>query len=87
VALAAARTFTFTAKATVVAPGKGRVAPGTVDLYDGATLLGSVNLTSGSTARLATTLPTGTHTVTAVFSDNAALQPSAPSAVRTVVVS
>lgn len=65
-------TFTATVTAT------GTVAPtGSVDFYDGATKLGSGNLTAGAgttaTATYTTTTPltVGTHTITAVYNDDA----------------
>jgi hypothetical protein len=70
----------------VVAPGKAKVFPGTVVFSDGPTVIGTVNLVSTATAKLALTLPVGVHSVTATYLGNPNLLPSSPSATRTVAV-
>ena len=44
----ATKIITIRARVTVVKPGRGHVAPGTVTFYDGTTLLGSVLLATGT---------------------------------------
>jgi hypothetical protein len=82
----ASTVFTFTATVKVVVPGRAKPAPGLVDFYDGTTLLGSVMLTTTASAKLLVTLPSGSHSVTAVYGGNANVQPSSPSNARTVIV-
>ncbi len=59
------QTITFSATVTPTVPGP--VPAGTVSFYDGATLLGSGTLNGSGVATYATTLATGTHTITAKF--------------------
>ena len=66
--------------------GKGVVYPSTVTFYDGATLLGTVNLTTSATATLKTTFAVGSHTLTAVYGGSTTLGSSAPSNVVTVTI-
>ncbi len=80
-------TFSFTASVKVVAPGKAKAAPGTVIFYDGAAQIGSVAFASGTSAKLSIMLPTGSHSITAIYQGNSDLQASLPSNVRTVAVS
>jgi autotransporter-associated beta strand protein len=66
-------TFTATVTSAVVSPVQNTLPPdGTVSFYDGATLLGTANLTpAGGVSATATftisTLSVGTHTITAVY--------------------
>lgn len=65
---------TVTLTATVAAPG---AAAGIINFYDGSSLLGSANLTSGNITLPLSTLAAGTHSLTAAFaSASANLLPS-----------
>jgi uncharacterized protein (TIGR03437 family) len=61
---------TFTANVSAVAPAAG-ARTGTVSFFDGATLLGTVALSSGQAAFTTSSLSTGSHTVTASYSGDA----------------
>ncbi|HEX7652650.1 MAG TPA: Ig-like domain-containing protein, partial [Verrucomicrobiae bacterium] len=60
------QTVTLTANISVPAPGYGTPA-GVVNFYDGATALGSANLTNGSATFDLNTLTLGQHLLTAVY--------------------
>jgi hypothetical protein len=59
--------LTLTATVAVVAPGAGTPI-GTVNFLDGAAVLGSVTVTNGVATFTTSTLPVGSHSVTAVYS-------------------
>jgi hypothetical protein len=63
------QTVTFTATVKPAAPGSG-TPTGAVTFYDGATVLGTVNLTSGVAKFVISTLSRGTHSITAVYSSD-----------------
>jgi hypothetical protein len=60
---------TFTA--TIAVPPGGPAAGGTVSFFDGATLLGAVDQTSGAAALTTSALAAGTHSITAAYAGNA----------------
>ncbi len=69
-------TVSFTASITAQSPGVGTPTGGTVTFYDGAfpggTQIGNpVNVVNGTASISTNTLPTGTQTITAVYSGNA----------------
>ncbi|KJY40699.1 hypothetical protein VR41_14670, partial [Streptomyces sp. NRRL B-1568] len=57
---------TLTATVTATAPGVG-IPTGTVDFFDGATLLGSAPLVGGVATLSVSTLSVGTHSLTATY--------------------
>jgi len=75
---------TLTATVSGVAPGTG-TPTGTVQFYDGTTLLGSHGLTSGVAALVTTKLATGTGSITAVYVASADYLTSTSSALSQVV--
>jgi hypothetical protein len=78
------QSVTFTATVSAVGPGSGTPA-GTVQFYDGTTLLGSHGLTSGVAALVTTKLATGTDSITAVYVASADYLTSTSSALSQVV--
>ena len=81
---------TFTATVAIVSPGTGAVAnpTGTVDFYDGTTLLGSGTLsgTATDTATFSTsTLSTADHQITATYADDVNFNPSTSAAITQTV--
>ena len=66
------RIVTLRAKVTVVLPGKGKVVPGTVTFYDGATPIATVVLTTAA-ATFKSTFAAGVHTITAVYNGSGTL--------------
>lgn len=75
---------TLTATVAALAPGSG-TPTGTVQFYDGTTLLGSHGLTSGVAALVTTKLATGTNSITAVYVATADYLTSTSSALSQVV--
>jgi hypothetical protein len=78
------QSVTLTATVASVAPGSG-TPTGTVQFYDGTTLLGSHGLTSGVAAFATTKLATGTNSITAVYVASADYLTSTSSALSQVV--
>jgi hypothetical protein len=78
------QSVTLTATVSAVAPATGTPA-GTVQFYDGTTLLGSHALTSGVVAFATTKLATGTDSITAVYVASADYLASTSSALSQVV--
>jgi hypothetical protein len=78
------QSVTLTATVSAVGPGSGTPA-GTVQFYDGTTLLGSHGLTSGVAALVTTKLATGTDSITAVYVASADYLTSTSSALSQVV--
>jgi hypothetical protein len=78
------QSVTLTATVSAVGPGSGTPA-GTVQFYDGTTLLGSHGLTSGVAAFVTTKLATGTDSITAVYVASADYLTSTSSALSQVV--
>ncbi len=64
------QTVTLTATVTAVAPGAG-TPTGTVDFFDGATLLGSGSLSGGVATLTTSSLGVGSHSLTAFFNGDA----------------
>ena len=70
------QSVTFTVTVAAVAPGAG-TPTGTVDFYDGATLLGNVALNGSGVAQFTTsTLTAGNHMITADYSGSASFNAS-----------
>ena len=79
------QSVTFTATVAPVRVG-GPAPTGTVTFFDGATILGTVALFSGSIATFSTSaLTTGSHSITAVFAGDAATAPSTSASLTQVV--
>ena len=78
------QSVTLTATVASVAPGSG-TPTGTVQFYDGTTLLGSHGLTSGVAAFATTKLATGTNSITAVYVASADYLTSTSSSLSQVV--
>ncbi|MGW3269814.1 Ig-like domain repeat protein, partial [Streptomyces sp. NPDC001056] len=75
---------TLTATVTAVPPGSG-TPTGTVDFFDGATLLGTGTLIAGTATLTTSSLAVGSHSLTAVYSGDAEFTGSAsPADVQTV---
>jgi hypothetical protein len=72
-----------TFRATVSSPSGG--VNGTVEFYDGATLLGSAVMSSGVAQWTTTSLPAGGHAIVARYLGNASLPPSVSTAVAQTV--
>jgi sugar lactone lactonase YvrE len=72
-------TLTATVAATVSTP------TGSVDFYDGTTLLGSGTLASGSAAYATSSLAAGSHSITAVYAGDSSFSSVTSSAVSQVV--
>src|SRR5207245_4997731 len=81
----------FTATVSVVAPGTTLVAypSGTVNFFDGSTLIGSGSLTTTAgvtSANFSTySLSIGTHSITSSYADDSTFNPSTYSAVTQIV--
>jgi autotransporter-associated beta strand protein/VCBS repeat-containing protein len=76
---------TVTATVATVAPGGG-VPTGSVDLFDGATFLGTATLDGSGTATLSTNaLPIGSHALTAVYTGDVEHAPATSPAATQVV--
>jgi hypothetical protein len=75
---------TFTAKVSVTAPGAG-TPTGTVSFLDGTTLLGSAPPDATGSAVLMTTLPVGSHSITASYGGDPNFVGSTSSAVSQAV--
>ncbi|HWE02568.1 MAG TPA: Ig-like domain-containing protein, partial [Tepidisphaeraceae bacterium] len=67
---------TFTATVAPVAPGAG-VATGTVNFFDGATLIGTDTLDGSGNATVSAALSVGSHSVTAVYGGDSSFYGSA----------
>ncbi len=78
------QSVTLTATVAAVAPGTGTPA-GSVQFYDGTTLLGSHGLTGGVATLVTTKLATGTNTIIAVYVASADYLTSTSSALSQVV--
>jgi hypothetical protein len=78
------QSVTLTATVSAVGPGSG-TPTGTVQFYDGTTLLGSHGLTSGVAALVTAKLATGTNSITAVYVASADYLTSTSSALSQVV--
>ena len=79
------QSVTFTATVAAVAPGSG-TPTGTVTFYDGATLLGTGSLSSGTaTYNTASLAVGGSHSITVVYSGNSSFLGSTSSATTQVV--
>ncbi|MFR9791020.1 Ig-like domain repeat protein [Streptomyces sp. MB22_4] len=77
---------TLTATVAAVPPGVG-TPTGTVDFFDGATLIGTATLSGGVATFTTSTLPVGTHSLTAVYSGDADFSGStSPVDVQTVTL-
>ena len=79
VALSDTVTLTATVTSSVLTPS------GSVDFYDGATLLGSGTLASGTATYTTSTLAAGTHSITAVYAGDTYFASVTSSAVSLVV--
>ncbi len=84
------QSVTFTATVNIVSPGTSAVAnpTGTVNFYDGTTLLGSGALsgTGTDTATFTTsTLSTASHQITAIYADDTNFNPSTSAAITQTV--
>lgn len=75
--------MTFTASVAAAAPATGSPT-GIVQFYDGATLLGSRTLSSGSASLTTAGLTAGAHTIEARFDGDASFEPGAGSSPHTV---
>ncbi len=79
---------TITLSATVTATGtiSGRPAPtGTIMFFDGTTLLSTVTMTNSKATFMTSSLSTGTHNLTAVYSGDSFYNPNTSSVVKQTV--
>jgi hypothetical protein len=74
---------TLTATVAAVAPGAG-MPTGTVSFFDGATVIGTVTLSSGTASVTTSALAVGSNTLTAVYNGDADFAGSAASTTQTV---
>jgi hypothetical protein len=80
------QTVTLTATVTATGTISGRPAPtGTIMFLDGTTLLGTITLTNSKATFSTSTLSTGTHSITAIYSGDSFYNPNTSTVLKQTV--